>query len=160
MALERKYEWQCPMSDHGGICTFCPECGPNVHVDEDGCCRCCGALAMGDGVRSLDAYTRILEKEIHKLEAEIVRLSEAEQNDTDMLMALDDENASLRKEVARLRRAIGWSDLHPWQPIKFAWTWDGKGRMAIARCPSCGRTTAWGPEPCVPDPSFRAGENV
>lgn len=27
--------------------TFCVECGPNVKVDEDGCCVTCGGNAMG-----------------------------------------------------------------------------------------------------------------
>ena len=29
--------------------TWCPQCGPHAWVDEDGCCRSCGADAMGDG---------------------------------------------------------------------------------------------------------------
>lgn len=27
--------------------SLCVECGPNVRVDEDGCCAACGASAMG-----------------------------------------------------------------------------------------------------------------
>jgi hypothetical protein len=27
--------------------TLCPECGPAVQADEDGCCICCGNGAMG-----------------------------------------------------------------------------------------------------------------
>lgn len=27
--------------------SFCAECGPNVLVDEDGCCGTCGGCAMG-----------------------------------------------------------------------------------------------------------------
>ena len=27
--------------------TLCPECGPNVIVDEDGCCATCGGTATG-----------------------------------------------------------------------------------------------------------------
>lgn len=30
--------------------TLCPHCGPDVHVDEDGCCATCGCDAMGQGV--------------------------------------------------------------------------------------------------------------
>jgi hypothetical protein len=30
--------------------TWCPECGPDVKVDEDGCCTMCGCTAMGVGV--------------------------------------------------------------------------------------------------------------
>lgn len=36
--------------------TFCPQCGAGVPVDEDGCCRICGANAMGDGVDTLFRY--------------------------------------------------------------------------------------------------------
>jgi len=31
--------------------TWCPECGPRVNVDEDGCCLMCGADASGPGAR-------------------------------------------------------------------------------------------------------------
>ena len=30
--------------------SWCPQCGPNVKVDEDGCCVTCGCTAVGDGV--------------------------------------------------------------------------------------------------------------
>lgn len=30
--------------------TWCPECGPDVKLDEDLCCAGCGATATGDGV--------------------------------------------------------------------------------------------------------------
>lgn len=33
--------------------TFCPDCGPNVEVDEDGCCVSCGADATGPGVEKV-----------------------------------------------------------------------------------------------------------
>jgi len=29
------------------IASLCPECGPSVRVDEDGCCALCGATALG-----------------------------------------------------------------------------------------------------------------
>jgi len=29
--------------------TWCPQCGPDVDVDEDGCCDVCGADAVGPG---------------------------------------------------------------------------------------------------------------
>jgi len=31
--------------------TWCPECGPGVRVDADGCCTDCGADATGPGSR-------------------------------------------------------------------------------------------------------------
>ena len=30
--------------------TLCPQCGPDVKVDDDGCCKECGATATGDWV--------------------------------------------------------------------------------------------------------------
>ena len=33
--------------------TFCPECGFNIEVDEDGCCIDCGATAVGNAVDML-----------------------------------------------------------------------------------------------------------
>lgn len=30
--------------------SFCVECGPNVRVDEDGCCVTCGCQAVGDAL--------------------------------------------------------------------------------------------------------------
>jgi len=45
--------------------TMCPECGPAVEVDEDGCCICCGNGAMGayateraDLIRAAEAADR------------------------------------------------------------------------------------------------------
>lgn len=28
---------------------WCPQCGPGVRIDEDGCCATCGADAVGEG---------------------------------------------------------------------------------------------------------------
>jgi hypothetical protein len=36
--------------------TFCPECGPNVSIDEDGCCVTCGATAIGSAVNEAVKY--------------------------------------------------------------------------------------------------------
>jgi len=33
--------------------TFCPECGFNIPVNEDGCCLSCGATAIGTAVDEL-----------------------------------------------------------------------------------------------------------
>ena len=34
--------------------TFCPECGPAVEVDEDGCCETCGNGATGRAVAFIE----------------------------------------------------------------------------------------------------------
>jgi len=33
-----------------GTKTWCPQCGLGVKIDEDGCCKTCGATATGEGV--------------------------------------------------------------------------------------------------------------
>jgi len=38
--------------------TFCPECGPNVVIDEDGCCAYCGATATGGAVDCIKAFLK------------------------------------------------------------------------------------------------------
>ena len=40
--------------------TFCPECGFDVPVDEDGCCVSCGATATG---KAVDMLFKILSTE-------------------------------------------------------------------------------------------------
>lgn len=50
--------------------SWCPECGPNVMVDEDGLCAGCGSTAMGPGadaaLTALKAY-KTLKRKTHKL---------------------------------------------------------------------------------------------
>ena len=41
--------------------SWCPQCGPNVEVDEDGCCAGCGATAMGPGADGAHKIKRALE---------------------------------------------------------------------------------------------------
>ena len=38
----------------GKIYTFCPECGYNVQIDEDGLCVTCGATAIGRAVDNMN----------------------------------------------------------------------------------------------------------
>ena len=45
--------------------TWCPECGPSVRVDEDGCCLTCGATATGSAVdAAVAAAGRIAELDV------------------------------------------------------------------------------------------------
>ena len=41
--------------------TFCPECGWDVKVDEDGCCLVCGATSIGNAVDELAKEMRELQ---------------------------------------------------------------------------------------------------
>lgn len=36
--------------------TWCPICGPNISVDEDGLCMTCGATATGEGADLAHKY--------------------------------------------------------------------------------------------------------
>jgi len=40
--------------------SFCPGCGPNVYIDEDGCCSSCGSTAIGDGLIRLNERIQAL----------------------------------------------------------------------------------------------------
>jgi len=40
--------------------SFCPDCGPNVYIDEDGCCSSCGSTAIGDGLSRLNERIQAL----------------------------------------------------------------------------------------------------
>ena len=42
--------------------TFCPQCGPHVDTDADGCCASCGATATGDAVDELAHLIRVMAK--------------------------------------------------------------------------------------------------
>jgi hypothetical protein len=50
--------------------TWCPECGPFVEVDEDGCCVTCGADSTGSGVETALMYfwaaQRIIKADVEK----------------------------------------------------------------------------------------------
>jgi len=53
--------------------TWCAECGPNVSIDEDGCCKMCGRDAIGEGIdyiaKTLEE-NRQLRARVEELEAE------------------------------------------------------------------------------------------
>lgn len=39
--------------------SFCPECGPNVALDQDGCCATCGGFATGTWIYENGARVKI-----------------------------------------------------------------------------------------------------
>lgn len=52
--------------------TWCPQCGPHVRVDGDGCCESCGADAAGAGAdRAIVAIA-----ELERIRRELTRLGE------------------------------------------------------------------------------------
>jgi hypothetical protein len=40
--------------------TWCPQCGADVDIDEDGCCQSCGADAIGEGASDAHSARRQL----------------------------------------------------------------------------------------------------
>lgn len=48
--------------------TWCPECGPKVDINEDGCCVTCGASATGRG--AVTAHLAIIERDEARAEVE------------------------------------------------------------------------------------------
>ena len=58
--------------------TFCPQCGWDVKVDEDGCCASCGALATGEAVEQIASLRQQLEqatqdRDLHAADAVALR---------------------------------------------------------------------------------------
>ena len=51
--LYKSERYPPPRKKMEGMKTFCPEDGFDVEIDEDGCCRGCGALAVGNAVDKL-----------------------------------------------------------------------------------------------------------
>jgi Lar family restriction alleviation protein len=61
-----------PPLPEGEHATWCPQYGPRVAVDEDGCCASCGADATGEGAdRAIAAVA-----ELERIRRELSRLSE------------------------------------------------------------------------------------
>ena len=52
--------------------SWCAQCGPNVKVDEDGCCISCGLQAIGDGAE--EALTAARERDALRERVEALRL--------------------------------------------------------------------------------------
>lgn len=118
------------MSDTQENKTFCPQCGWNVEVDEDGCCVSCGCVAAGDAVgrtarllameaKDADvAQTRVVELEaaLARKDEEIARL-EAENFDARRLLATRVEANRLseaNEEITRLKRQLWLTDCEEW----------------------------------------------
>lgn len=61
--------------------SWCPQCGPDVACDEDGCCVTCGADAVGDGANQAHALRREkIERDVQAVElaAAVVKVARSE----------------------------------------------------------------------------------
>lgn len=54
--------------------SWCPQCGPHVAVDDDGCCQTCGATALGEGTREAHR-ARIQARRLRRQPNDLVRLA-------------------------------------------------------------------------------------
>jgi len=48
------------MTDDNWTGSWCPQCGPDVKVDEDGCCIHCGCDCTGDGAELALNYEKLV----------------------------------------------------------------------------------------------------
>lgn len=63
-AAENKARLRLPMH------SLCLECGPNISVDEEGCCSSCGAQAFGPWLERIADALREKDAEIERLKDE------------------------------------------------------------------------------------------
>lgn len=92
--------------------SYCAECGPNVKVDEDGCCAACGGNAMGEfadracaaiaEVSRLKARLKDREKRIRDARKAMVGY---QVSDFDLRAMLDLRIPLSKPRVAKLMRA-------------------------------------------------------
>lgn len=69
---------EATVSDETWTGTWCPQCGPDVSSDEDGCCELCGATCVGCGVeRALGLRARIAALEAERAAYRAAVLEEA-----------------------------------------------------------------------------------
>lgn len=88
------------MMDRG---SWCPQCGPDVTVDEDGCCVTCGATATGDGADAVLAMRAEIVERLRPLAA--------------LGSGLEQDMAAERDGMLRLRAEYGARDdegVHEW----------------------------------------------
>jgi len=63
------------------LLTLCPQCGPDVPIDDDGCCIACGCDASGPGVDTVREY---FEKNDIALKMMGKRIEELEESEKDV----------------------------------------------------------------------------
>jgi hypothetical protein len=83
--------------------TWCAQCGPDVRVDEDGCCVTCGGEAMGAGADEAIGLRNV--RVTHEQEtADLrVKLTAAEQALVDMRADMKAQRASLEEKLTAAR---------------------------------------------------------
>lgn len=98
---------------------WCPQCGFDVDVDEDGCCTTCGATATGQGADTAQKIRRDLQVTLLDRDCWVDRYNNATH---DILIYQD------------LRQC--WADIR-WENFCEIWKWIGCLAMAY-QCRDCG----------------------
>lgn len=112
-----------PEAPSGDVAAWCPQCGPRVSTDEDGCCEACGATATGNGAdAALAAYAERdrLRRELRTVERALVPFAQygAVALRLSSPMGARVEADGQRAELTRSdwERAVAALDPPPWDP--------------------------------------------
>lgn len=92
-----------PANHHG---SFCPNCGWDVPVDEDGCCGKCGCAATGPAVDTLEREWDGVRSRIEQARAQLAE-------DSIVMLAVEQERDKLR---AKLETVDNWRCIGPDAP--------------------------------------------
>jgi hypothetical protein len=85
--------------------SLCVECGPNVRVDEDGCCAACGASAMGPWAdKAVAALKARAPSAVQRAERAVVRAAMAEPS-ASWSQTLEQACDRLERERAKAKKA-------------------------------------------------------
>lgn len=111
--------------------TLCPECGPSVPVDEDGCCTTCGIDAMGLGVETAWIWKeqRDTWREAHDALAALFDLGD--------MAILSANYQAKRHDYDKKRQAAHALESGTNKPSSEAWM-DNDGDPDLSVCPNCG----------------------
>lgn len=88
------------MSEESFTRSLCVMCGPDVSVDEDGCCATCGASCLGE-------YAETLLSERDALKARVAELEEALRSLLDSLVGTMGQKMAIEAARAALAPKAG-----------------------------------------------------
>ena len=86
--------------------SLCVECGPNVRVDEDGCCAACGASAMGPWAdKAVAALKAQAPSAVQRAERAVVRAAMEAYDAREMDFGIGRSPSGLDEACERLAKA-------------------------------------------------------
>lgn len=100
------------MAEHS--CSWCPSCGPDVAIDEDGCCAMCGADAVGEGADYAGSLLQIVQRAFQLIDQLLIdQLLQVKRERDDLRASLDRPGRALAQERDQARtEASMWKSLH------------------------------------------------